>query len=308
MGEFGIIINYAMIYGAILLIGAIGGYLCERAGIVNVGIDGMMCFGAVFFGIFSSAALKFDTIGLWGFLFALILTMIATSITGVMHAYATINLKANHIISGTAINLIGIAFGTFVNAPLGSALCGGSTNITTTFSDFWYIGNSIYGSSLLIFLCAILIAVIIFAIVNFTKLGLRYKAVGENPSAVDSLGISVTKYQWVAVVFGSAFAGLAGAIFLFNINKFQGNTQGLGYLALAIMIVGAWRVEWITVASVIFALFTSLSMSNVLSNAGFPKEIVYSIPYILTIIVLVFFGKWVRAPEHDGIPYDKNLR
>lgn len=306
MAEFGIVLNYALLYGAILLTAALGGYLCERAGIVNVGIDGMMCFGAVFYGIFSSQALHFYDMGNWGLIFALLLGSGCTMLTGVMHAYATINLKANHVISGTAINLIGVAFATFVNIPLGNSLCGGESCITTQFTDFGYIGNSVFASSIILFVVALLIAVAIFVVINFTKLGLRYKAIGENPAAVDSLGINVTKYQWVGVVLGSALAGLAGGLFLFSINRFQGNTQGLGYLALAIMIIGGWRTEWITVASIIFALFTSLSLSNTLVNAGFPKEVAFSLPYVLTFIVLIFFGRWVKAPEHDGIPYDKS--
>lgn len=128
-------------------------------------------------------------------IFALLLAMICTMITGVMHAYATINLKANHVISGTAINLIGLAFATFVNTPLGASLCNGASCLTTTFTDFAYVGNSVYGSSIIIFAIALIIALVIFIIVNHTKLGLRYRAVGENPYAVDALGISVAKYQ-----------------------------------------------------------------------------------------------------------------
>lgn len=309
MGTIGIILNYMLLYGAILLIGALSGYISERVGIVNIGIDGMMCFGAVFFGIFSSNAIfGSSTFGTAGIILALIATMICTCVTGVMHAYSTINLKANHIISGTAINLIGVAFATFANGPIGVALYDGSSKISTNFNDFLYIGDSIYGSSIIMFALALIIALIIFVVINYTKTGLRCKAVGENPYAIDALGISVTKYQWVCVILSSALAGLAGAIFMFNVKQFEGNTQGLGYLALAIMIIGAWRVEWITVASIVFALFTAWSLTPVLTNIGFPKEVSLSLPYIVTIIVLVFFSKWVRAPEHDGIPFEKNLR
>lgn len=306
MGTVGIIFNYLMLYGAILLIGALSGYISERVGIVNIGIDGMMCFGAVFFGIFSSKAI-FGGIGSGGIILALLFTMICTTITGVMHAYSTINLKANHIISGTAINLIGVAFATFANAPIGNALYG-SSKISTAFNDFLYMGNSIYGSSLIMFFVAAIIAIIIFVVINYTKTGLRCKAVGENPYAIDALGISVNKYQWVCVILSSALAGLAGALFLFNVKQFEGNTQGLGYLALAIMIIGAWRVEWIFVASFIFALLTAWSLTPVLTNLGFAKEVSLALPYMVTVVVLIFFSKWVKAPEHDGIPFEKNLR
>ena len=301
----GIVFNYAFMLTAVLLLGGISGYLCERAGIVNIGIDGMMCFGAIFFGIFSSP--KVINIGPAGIIFALLLATICTSITGLLHGFATIKLKANHIISGTAIDLVGVALATFINEPLGLSLYG-TTKLQSGINDFLYIGGSVYGSALIMFALAIVIAVIIFVIINFTKVGLRYKAVGENPAAVDSLGINPIKYQWIAVILGSMAAGMAGGIFLFNVKQFPGSCQGYGYLSLAILIVGAWKIEWISLASFIFAVFTSLSMSSVLTNLGFPREVALALPYMITVVVLLFFSKWVRAPEHDGIPYERQAR
>ena len=301
----GMIFNYAFMLGAVLLLGAISGYLCERAGIVNIGIDGMMCFGAIFFGIFSSP--KIMNIGPSGIIFALLLATVCTVITGLLHGFATIKLKANHIISGTAIDLVGVALATFVNEPLGLSLYN-TTKLKSGIDDFLYMGNSIYGSALIMFGIAIVVAVVIFVVINFTKVGLRYKAVGENPAAVDSLGINPIKYQWIAVILGSMAAGLAGAIFLFNVKPFPGSCQGYGYLSLAILIVGAWKIEWVTVASFIFAMFTSLSTSTVLTNLGMPKEVALALPYMITVVVLLFFSKWVRAPAQDGIPYDRQAR
>ncbi len=303
----GIIFNYALLYGAVLLLGAISGYLSERVGIVNIGIDGMMCFGVIFFGIFSSPVIGFTKMGETGIIFALLLTMIATMIVGTMHAFACINLRANHVISGTAINLIGVALCTFVNSNLGNVFYD-APKLSTGFDDFLYIGGSIYGSSLIMFILALVIAGVIWLIVTKTRVGFRYVAVGENPFAVDAQSISVNKYQWVAVILSSAVAGLAGAIFLFNIKQSQGNVQGLGFLALAIMIVGAWKIELIVVTSYIFSLLISLCMSSVLTNVGIPKDLAYSIPYIITFLTLIFFAKWVRPPEYDGIPFNRELR
>lgn len=303
----GIVFNYALLYGAVLLLGAISGYLSERAGIVNIGIDGMMCFGVIFFGIFSSPVIGFTKMGGAGIIFALLLTMIATMIVGAMHAFACINLRANHVISGTAINLIGVALCTFVNSNLGKVFYDAS-KLSTGFDDFLYIGGSIYGSSLIMFILALVIGGVIWLIVAKTRVGFRYIAVGENPFAVDAQSISVKKYQWVAVILSSVVAGLAGAIFLFNIKQSQGNVQGLGFLALAIMIVGAWKIELIVVTSFIFSLLISLCMSSVLTNVGIPKDFTYSVPYIITFLTLIFFAKWVRPPEYDGIPFNRELR
>lgn len=303
----GIVFNYALLYGAVLLLGAISGYLSERAGIVNIGIDGMMCFGVIFFGIFSSPVIGFTKMGGAGIIFALLITMVATMIVGAMHAFACINLRANHVISGTAINLIGVALCTFVNSNLGKVFYDAS-KLSTGFDDFLYIGGSIYGSSLIMFILALVIGGVIWLIVAKTRVGFRYIAVGENPFAVDAQSISVKKYQWVAVILSSVVAGLAGAIFLFNIKQSQGNVQGLGFLALAIMIVGAWKIEWIVVTSFIFSLLISLCMSSVLTNVGIPKDFTYSVPYIITFLTLIFFAKWVRPPEYDGIPFNRELR
>lgn len=303
----GMIINYALLYGAVLLLGAISGYISERAGIVNIGIDGMMCFGVIFFGIFSSPLIGLTKMGSAGIIFAFLLTMITTMIAGALHAFACIKLKANHVISGTAINLIGVALCTFVNSKLGSVFYGAS-KLSTGFDDFLYIGGSVYGSSIIMFVIALVIVGVVWLIVNKTKTGLRYIAVGENPFAVDAQSISVNKYQWVAVLLSSAIAGLAGAIFLFNIKQSQGNVQGLGFLALAIMIVGAWKIEWIAVTSFIFSLLLSLCMSSVLTNVGMTKDLAYALPYIITFLTLIFFAKWVKAPEYDGIPFNREMR
>lgn len=303
----GMIINYALLYGAVLLLGAISGYISERAGIVNIGIDGMMCFGVIFFGIFSSPLIGLTKMGSAGIIFAFLLTMITTMIAGALHAFACIKLKANHVISGTAINLIGVALCTFVNSKLGNVFYGAS-KLSTGFDDFLYIGGSVYGSSIIMFVIALVIVGVVWLIVNKTKTGLRYIAVGENPFAVDAQSISVNKYQWVAVLLSSAIAGLAGAIFLFNIKQSQGNVQGLGFLALAIMIVGAWKIEWIAVTSFIFSLLLSLCMSSVLTNVGMTKDLAYALPYIITFLTLIFFAKWVKAPEYDGIPFNREMR
>jgi simple sugar transport system permease protein len=191
----GMILNYTFLFTAILLCGALSGFLSERVGIINVGIDGMMCFGALFFGVLSSPALGMANFGPGMLVIPLLLTMVFTAIAGLMHGFATIKLKANHIISGTAINLIGLALATFLNYPLGQLLYDGKANLATGFTDFLYVGNSIYGSSIILFASVLAIAAILYVIMMFTKVGLRYRAVGENPNAVDAQFINVNKYQ-----------------------------------------------------------------------------------------------------------------
>jgi simple sugar transport system permease protein len=239
MIDAGILFNEFLMFGTILLAGALSGYLSERVGIVNIGIDGMMCIGALFFGIYSSPVLGMSNYGFGMLIVPLILTMISTMLMGGLHAFATIKFKANHIISGTAINMMGLAFATFLNNALAKTLYNGATKLQSGFTSFVFLGNGIYLSSIILFVVMLMVTVIMFIFMNYTKIGLRYCAIGENPNAVDTQGINVIKYQIIGVLVSSLFAGLAGAIFLYKVQQFAGNTQGLGFLALAIMVAGS---------------------------------------------------------------------
>lgn len=310
MGDLGTLLDLTLLFTAILLSGAISGYLSERAGVVNLGIDGMMCMGALFFGIFSSTAF-------WGgqppfitIIIALLLTMICTMIMGAMHAFVCINLKADHTIAGTAINLVGLALASFLNQPLARVLYPGQSfsKIMCQYSSCLPIGSSLYGSSVIIFGIIVVIAIAIWIVVNKTKVGLRYKAVGENPNAVDTQGISVFKYQWIAVLISSAMAGLAGGLFLFRVTAFNGDVQSMGYLSLAILITGGWKIPQMTIFALVFAIFTAASNTTTLTQIGIPQLVVFAVPYIITLIVLLFTSRRILAPAHSGIPFEKGKR
>lgn len=310
MGDLGTLFDLSFLFTAILLAGAISGYLSERAGIVNLGIDGMMCVGALFFGIFSST-------GFWGgvppfptIIVALLLTMICTMIMGAMHAFVCIHLKADHTIAGTAINLVGLALATFLNPTLAKVLYPGQSysSLMCQYNSCLPIAPSLFGSSLIIFLVIVVIAVAIFIVVNKTKVGLRFRAVGENPNAVDAQGISVVKYQWIAVLLSSAMAGLAGGLFLFKVTVFSGDVQSMGYLSLAILITGGWRIPKMAVFAVVFALFNAAAGTTTLTQLGIPQLVVFAVPYIITLIILLFSGRKNLAPAHSGIPFEKGAR
>lgn len=309
MGDLGTLLDLTFLFTAILLAGALSGYLSERAGIVNLGIDGMMCIGALFFGIYSSTAFwggrpPFATI-----IIALLLTMISTMIMGAMHAFVCIHLKADHTIAGTAINLVGLALATFLNPTLSNVLNPGDSKITCQYNSCLPLaGGSLPGSSIIIFSAILLIAIAIFIVVNKTKVGLRFKAVGENPNAVDAQGISVIKYQWVSVLLSSAMAGLAGGLFLFKVHIFYGDVQSMGYLSLAILITGGWRVPKICVFALVFAMFNAAAGTTTFTQLGIPQLVVFSIPYIITLVVLLFSGRKNLAPAHSGIPFEKGMR
>ncbi len=177
MATFGLISNYAFLYTAILLFGGLSAYISERAGIINLGIDGTMCFGAVMFSIMSCPAIGLCNIGLIGLFLAILISGILSMIIGALQGIAIIKLKSDQSICGIAINFIGLAFASFVNSPLAKLLFDAS-KLKTNFNDFFYIGNSIYGSSVIIFLLSIFVAIILWIIINKTKTGLRWSAIG----------------------------------------------------------------------------------------------------------------------------------
>lgn len=309
MGDLGTLLDLTFVFAAVLLIGSMSGYLSEKVGVINIGIDGMMCIGALMFGIYSAPLLKISSLGWWSIFIPLILSMLTTMIMGALHGFACITLKANHIVSGTAINLLGLALATFLNQPIANLLSDGTaTKLVSGYGQILPVAASLYGSSIIIFIAAILIAVILYVVMHQTKVGLRFRAVGENPNAVDSQGINVYKYQWAGVMLSSAFAGLAGALFLFKINTFAGNDQSLGYLALAILIAGAWKLPWMVVFTIVFALFTACANTSTLTALNVPQEVTFAIPYIVTIVILCFSSKNVSPPANSGIPFEKSMR
>ncbi len=304
MGTF---LNIALLLGCVLMLGAASGYFSERVGIVNIGINGMMIFGALFFSIYSSFLQPM--MGNESYFLDIILTGASTIIVGLLFGFATIILKADHIIVGTAINLLGAGLGAFLTSPLGFKL----EKISSLKSmyepqqilNYDYFG--LYGETITIFFVIVALMVIIFLIMHFTSFGLRYRSIGENPNAADSQGISVYKYQWTGVILSSIFGGFAGSIFMLQTGGqlFNGNVSGLGFLSLAIMIIGAWRIPIIIVGAISFALLFSYSTTLA------PIKYLYlykMIPYICTMAAMLFFSKWTKAPAHDGIPFDKALR
>ena len=309
-GDWGALLDYTLLFGVILLIGSLAGYMSEKVGIVNIGIDGMMCIGALFFGIFASDVVGLAKLGFGAIFLAILLTMLATMFIGAMHAFVCINLKANHIISGTAINLVGAALAAFLNEPLGHGLFPGAgfSRIMCGFHATMPLSNGLFGSSILIFIIGLVICLIVWLIMAKTKVGLRYRAVGENPNAVDTQGISVFKYQWIGVLISGALAGLAGAIWLFRSQAFSGSVQSMGYLALAILITGGWKIPWLCVFSLIFAVFNAGANTSTFTSIGINSMIVFSIPYIITLGVLLFSSKNILPPAHSGIPFSKEKR
>lgn len=309
-------INTVFLFFCVFMLGAASGYFSERVGIVNIGINGMMIFGAMMYCIFASFFNGGSISGQGGnllgndyFIVAILLAGFSTIIMGLFFGFSTIYLKTDHVIAGTSINLLGAGLGLSLTNKLGQQLYN-ATNLTNPFQHTWDLSNdagALKGSILFLALFVLVMMIVFVIIFKFTKFGLRFKSIGENPNAADSQGIKVARYQWIGITIASVLAGLAGAIFMYTSynRQFYGEVDGLGFMTLAIMITGSWRLPLILIVSIGFsALYTYGNQPNSNVNANILKMI----PYIVTIGFLILFSKKMQGPKFAGQHFDKSRR
>lgn len=302
-------LDYAFALCAILLLAALSGYVSERSGVVNIGIEGMMSIGALVVAMIGSTVNKSATHNL-DQLWVVLVGGVVAAIFALFHGFASITLKANQVISGTAINILAAGIALFFAT---SGFFGPSaTDISTNFRSLYADTNHVLPVWLLIGLG---IAVLLLVFFTFTKFGMRYKMVGENPNAVDAAGISVAKYRYLAVFLSGFLAGIGGGVMICTIvggGTFGGTTFGFGFLGLAILIFGQWNILYITVGVVAFGFLYTLGnqLGTLTTNVAIKNNagIFRIIPFVLTIVVMVIFSKWSHAPAANGKPFNKALR
>ena len=300
-----------------LLMIAIGGLFSERSGVINIGLEGIMVFGA-FFGIATMFILGDSITGQTLYLLAGLVAAIAGTILSAVHAFASINMNADQTISGTAINIFAPAFTVFLARAVYHVkeipVKGNFIIRKVPFlSEIPIIGEMFFQQAYLSTLIGLIILGITVFVIYKTKFGLRLRAAGENPHALDAAGVSVKKIRWIGVLVSGALAGLGGLYITIPVTTaFSGTANGFGFLAIAILIFGQWK-PWNVFFSSIFFGF-ALTISNVYSsipilfNAGIPGQIFNMIPYIATLIVLIFTSKKSSAPKALGEPYDQGKR
>jgi simple sugar transport system permease protein len=292
-------------YSAPLIFGALGGVISERAGVVNIGIEGMMVMGA-----FAGAGVGYFSGNPWlGFLTA----GIAGGIIALMHAVASITFKADQTISGIAINLIGPGLALFLCRLFfkGAAMTPPVANkLPKIFGE--NVSNSALQSLNVdsTVVLALILTVALWFVLYKTKWGLHIRSVGEKPAAADTMGINVTKVRYICVILSGVLAGFGGAAMtLAIIPQFtQTAISGQGFIALAAVIFGKWTPQGAYGACLLFGFSQALTVMLGGGKVVIPSEILAMLPYILTIIVLILFvGKSV-APKADGVPYEKGAR
>ena len=293
-----------------LTLGAMCGLLCERSGIINIAIEGMMLFGA-FAGVAFAAI--FDN--LWMGLIAA--SLMGGAMAGV-HAVLSIKYKVDQIISGTVINILAVGATRFLNLrvlePAGLSTPGTFDAIRIpVLADIPIVGPILFENQPTTYIMLILLVAVNY-VVFFTPWGLRMRACGEHPRAADTVGVAVNRMRYISVVIGGLIAGVGGAYFsLGQVGTFEdGMTRGQGFVALAAMIFGNWNPFGAFAAALLFGFANALQVKmQILQpvlpiiNVPIPPEFLQMAPYILTIIVVAGVVGRVRPPAQEGKPYEK---
>jgi len=289
-----------------LTLGALSGILCERAGVVNIGIEGMMLTAAFVSTVFASIS---DS--LW---IGLLSGVIAGGVMGLIHAVLSIKYKINQIISGTVINIFATGITSYLSSKFLQKPDFQYLNEPGMFSQIQvpglsqipFIGPILFSHNMYVFAMVFFVLLITFLLYK-TRWGLRLRAVGEHPKAADTLGINVFKTRYMAVILGGMMAGFGGTYFtLGSSGRFdEVMTAGRGFIGLAAMIFGNWNPIGSLGAGMLFGFFDSLSVKASLLQVPLPSEFLGMAPYVATIIVLAGVVGRGHAPAADGEPYEK---
>jgi len=289
-----------------LTLGALSGILCERAGVVNIAIEGMMLTAAFVSTVFASLAHN-----LW---VGLLAGVLAGGVMGVIHGVLSIKYKINQIISGTVINIFATGITSYLSSKYIQKTQFQYLNEPGMFpqiqvpllSRIPFIGPILFSHNMYVFAMIFFVALLTFLLYK-TRWGLRLRSVGEHPKAADTLGINVFRTRYMAVILGGMMAGFAGTYFsLGSSGRFdEVMTAGRGFIGLAAMIFGNWNPIGSMGAGMLFGFFDSLSVKASLWQVPLPSEFLGMAPYLATIIVLAGVVGRGQMPAADGEPYEK---
>ena len=308
------IFPYAIAYTIPMLITALGALYCERSGIVNIGLDGFMIVGS-FAGALTISQLQAAGVNgaLW---IGLIVAAIVGALFSLLHAFASINLNADQVISGTAINMMAGALTVFLARNMTGS---GNIRITLGFlpksipvlKDIPIIGPLLFTKTYATTWLVLAILIISTFLLYKTSFGLRLRSCGENPQASQAAGINVMRTRYIGVMISGALAALGGCIILVTYSgEFNGSVAGLGFLALAALIFGQWRPLGILAATFFFGFASTLAnVAQVIPElASIPLVVLKVFPYVVTLIALIIFSKSSQAPKAAGEIFDAGKR
>ena len=340
------IIQQTLLYAVPLMIVALAGVFAERSGIINLALEGIMIFGA-FIGVlfvrsmqdldvFVNAARQGSWLTLQGLeIMAMLVSAALGALFSLLLSFASINLKADQTIGGTALNLMAPAMVLFLIRIIdGQNILDMKTGDSATWfmlkkstfgipksQNIGFLGETFLNKVYLATYICILLFIIMSILLYKTRFGLRLRACGENPQAADSLGINVYKMRYAGTTIAGALAGMGGFVYALTTTNCtsNGDVAGFGFLALAVMIFGNWKPLNIAGASLLFGLFKCIAAAYssidingdgvyMLAEIGISSHLYRMLPYLVTLVVLAFTSKKSRAPKAEGIPYDKGSR
>ena len=311
------LVQQTMFFSIPLLIVALGGMFSERSGVINIALDGIMILGA-FTGILFISYVQGAMPGQPVLLLAVLISALTGVVVSLLHGYASINMKANQIISGTAINMLAPALAIYIARQIRGIqqvpfINQFRINSAPVLGNIPFIGPLLFQNTYLTTYLGFLILIVSTVVLYKTRFGLRLRSCGEHPQAADSAGINVYKMRYAGVMISGALAGLGGLVYIIPTSTaFNAEVSGYGFLALAVLIFGQWKPMRILMAAFFFGLMKAISSSysgiDFMRNIPIPSYVYKMVPYIATLIVLAFSSRNSQAPRAEGIPYDKGSR
>ncbi len=287
------LINLILLLFSIISLGAIAGLLSERTGTVNIAIEAQMTIGALIFSVIGYLNLPI--------IFAFVCAMLGSITVSLMLGYLTINKKANHAVAGLGLNILISGFSMFVVKVVSK----GTGYIPTRYKPWRISFEGIMSIMNYYFIISCILLFFVWYMINKTKHGLRFITTGENPSALLAVGFCPKKQRWIGLILSGIFAGISGAFFTtFVSSNFKGPVYGMGFVALSVLIFGQWRVKSIFIAAMIFSSFNAASYYNLKAFEFIPRNLQLAAPYIITLLVLIRYGKNSRNPKAIGLPLD----
>ena len=305
-----------------LFIMAVGGIYSERSGIINLALEGLQGFGAFAAGLFVAVFSTFYSIPMGDLIYpAFIVAMLGGMLFASIHAILAIKFKADQVISGVVINILSVALTTFLTTQINIFVFNAASDKFQlgTLPRFTFgslakipilgaVFKNVYPFQIVILVIGIFATYVLYK----TKFGLRLRAAGDNPSAVDAAGVEVSKVQFTAVLISGALSGLAGIAFAYSIstNFSPAIYMGYGYLAIAALIFGNWEILPTLGACLLFGFTRSggYYLGYILEKPSTFTDLIMTLPYITTLLLLVFFSKSNKVPRALGQIYDKGER
>ena len=302
------IISTAVVYGVSVLYAAIGEIFSQRAGVMNLGLEGIMLMGAVSGYL---VAVHKQNLGL-----AMLTVIIVGAVLGLVFAFITVTLQADQTVAGMAM----LTFGTGLSGFIGKGVSGVNANLKFEpipipgLSEIPIIGPSLFNQDILVYAMYIIVPVAMLYIYK-TRPGMILRALGENPASLDSAGYNVYALRYAYVIFGCAMTAVSGACVSLAYTNFwsDGMTSGKGWIAVALVVFASWNPIVAVFGALLFGAISIIGIDIQMYATSIPSQFFSSLPYVATIITLIFTTgnfrkKRSEAPSALCIPYDREER